>query len=106
MQTITIVLFAALLLNAAPVWAQAPKKMIEVEDGDLILLKDTARVRIVRRTEGNVRVVHNPQERWVIVLIDQVTPTKAADGRVDQAIVFQDVEKSNWGVGGKLASDK
>jgi TonB family protein len=93
-------LSASLLVSlcAAPVFAQAPKKMIELEDGDLILLKDTARVRVVRRTEGNVRVVHNPQERWVIVLIDQVTPTKAADGRVDQSLVFHDVE-GEWPLG-------
>ena len=87
-------------LCVSPLWAQAPKKIIEVEDGDLILLKDAARVRIVRRVEGNVRVVYNAQERWIVVLVDQVTSAKAADGRVDHSVVFHDVE-GEWPLGAR-----
>ena len=72
--------------------------MIEVEDGDVILLKDTARVRLVRRVEGNVRVVHNAQERWIVVLVDQQTAAKPLDGRVDLSFMFHDVEGEwPWG---------
>jgi len=85
-------------LCVPPLIAQSPNKMIEVEDGDVILLKDTARVRLVRRVQGNVRVVHNAQERWIVVLVDQQTATKPLDGRVDLSFMFHDVEGEwPWG---------
>ena len=94
-------LLGAFLLGSLcvpPLTAQAPKKMIEVEDGDVILLKDAARVRVVRRVEGNVRVVHNAQERWIVVLVDQLTAAKPLDGRVDLSFMFHDVEGEwPWG---------
>ena len=98
-------LFVPVLLASLcvpPLIAQAPKKMIEVEDGDVILLKDAARVRVVRRVEGNVRVVHNAQERWIVVLVDQQTATKPLDGRVDSTFVFYEVD-GDWPLGARPA---
>jgi TonB family protein len=95
-----LVAFLLASLSAPPFFAQSQKKMIEVEDGDLILLRDAARVRVVRRVEGTVRVVFNAQERWIIVLVDQVTPTKPADGRVDLTFNASRVE-GEWPLGAR-----
>jgi TonB family protein len=95
-----LVAFLLASLFVPPLNAQAPKKMIEVEDGDVILLKDSARVRVVRRVEGNVRVVHNAQERWILVLVDQQTATKPPDGRVDLSFMFHEVD-GEWPLGAR-----
>jgi hypothetical protein len=47
-----------------------PGNQIVVQDGDTIVVERDARVRIVRRTETQVRMVFNATERWLIVLAD------------------------------------
>jgi len=78
--------------------AQVPKKIVEVEDGDVILVKDPARVRIVRRAEGSVRAIFNPQQHSLIIFLDQASTARPADGRVDTTFTFQEVE-GEWPLG-------
>jgi TonB family protein len=85
-------------LSAQTTFAQAPGKIIEAVDGDVILVPDAARVRIVRRMEGNVRAVYNAQKRSIVVFVDQATRAKPADGRVDVIFTFEEVE-GQWPLG-------
>jgi TonB family protein len=82
---------------AAPASAQS-RKPIEAQDGDVILLRDTTRVRIVRRAEGNVRTIYNASQRWLIVLLDHAKAGTPPDGRVDVTYDFSDVE-GEWPLG-------
>jgi 4-oxalocrotonate tautomerase len=48
-----------------------------------------------------------PQQKREITAAITEAMVKIGKTTADQVhIVFQDIEKSNWGVGGKLASDK
>ena len=64
---------------------------IVARDGDVIVIENEARIGIVRRREGNVRVVFNAAERWLVVLVDDSTPAGPPDGRVDQAYHYTNV---------------
>ena len=96
MSRVLIPLVAA-VLGATTAFAQA-RKPIETQDGDVILVSDTARVRIVRRVEGNVRVVYNPAQRWLILLLDQAKRGTPPDGRVDSTYTFTSVN-GEWTLG-------
>lgn len=65
-----------------------PGNRVEVRDGDTVVIEDDARVRIVRRRNGNVRTVFHPTERWAIVLVDWATAKGGPDGRVDQTYSY------------------
>ena len=94
MRLLPIVL--AVALSAQSAQAPAPGRVIEVNDGDVIVVRDPATVRVVHRTDGVVRVLHNAAQRWIVMLVDQdpVGPTPGADF----TITFNDVEGA-WPLG-------
>jgi TonB family protein len=62
---------------------------IEARDGDLVVIEGSARVRIVRRQAAVLRVIHNPEEQWVVLLIDYVPANGGnPDGNVDTTYRF------------------
>jgi TonB family protein len=66
---------------------------IEAKDGDTIVLRGGARVRIVHRSEGVVRALYSADQRWIILVVDYVDPQKGApDGQVDDTYRFDGVE--------------
>lgn len=73
---------------------------IVAQDGDVVVVEDDARVRIVRRREVYVRAVFNAQERWLVLLLDQPAAGEPADGRVDWTYHFRDVE-GVWPLGAR-----
>jgi TonB family protein len=88
----------ALVMSMAPtVSAQRPTSplpsgnRIVVQDGDVVVVENDARIRIVRRREGKVRAVFNAAERWLLLLVDQATPAGSADGHVDFVHHYRDV---------------
>jgi protein TonB len=91
------VVLAASLAASSP---QAPRsgKIIEAGDGDVIVIRDRAAVRIVRRMEGDVRAIYNAAQRSIVVLVDQAIPGKAPDGRVDATFTFNDLDGA-WPLG-------
>ena len=100
-------LVAVLMMLTAPtVGAQRPTspppsgKHIIARDGDLVLVENDAKVGIVRRREAFARVVFNAEERWCLLLVDDVTPERPADGRVDAIHSFKEVGGS-WPFGAR-----
>jgi len=97
-----LVLVSLLMLSAAATAAAQrpaspplpPGKRIVAQDGDVVVVDNDARVRIVRRREGFVRVVFNAQEGWLVLLVDHDTPAGPADGRVDVVHFRRDVAGS------------
>ena len=70
-----------------------PGQRIEARDGDTIVIRDDARVRIVHRTEGTIRAVYNSSQRWLVLLIDYNEPkTGTPDGAVDATSTFQELD--------------
>src|SRR5215831_10433945 len=43
----------------------SPGQRIEAKDGDTVIVRNGARVRLVRRSEGTVRIVYNAANRWI-----------------------------------------
>lgn len=98
-----LVVSVAVTLSAVPLGAaQAPRaqrpatdplpigQRIVARDGDVVVVEDDARVRIVRRREANVRVVYNAAQRWVVILADYLVPD-GGDGRVDTSYTFSNL---------------
>lgn len=87
MLTAVPVLLLAQTLQRTPPSPAPPMpqgQRIEVHDGDTVIARDGARVRIVRRRDANVRAIYSKPQRWLVLLIDYVDPaTGAPDGRVD-----------------------
>jgi TonB family protein len=98
MSRVLIPLLAA-FMAAAPAAAQS-RKPIEAQDGDVIVVRDAMRVRIVRREEGNVRAIYEPAERWLLLLVDESSAGRPPDARVDQIYSFNDVE-GDWPLGAR-----
>jgi TonB family protein len=68
-------------------------------DGDTLVIPTGARVRVIRRTEGTLRIVHNAAARWVAILYDVARPAGASsEGKVDGSFRFDDVEGA-WPLG-------
>jgi len=101
----------AVLLSVPQAWAQYQKPIssstpppkggqrIEAHDGDTVFIRDGGRVRVVRRSEANVRAIYNAAQRWLVLLIDYVDPaTSAPDGKVDANYRFDDVDAA-WPLG-------
>jgi TonB family protein len=65
---------------------------LQASDGDLIVLDDEARLRVIRRRSGTVRAIYNEAQHWLVLLVDFDRSGAAADGRVDWHYQFQDVE--------------
>jgi TonB family protein len=94
--------FAALLVvslaaTGSPAFAQGQR--IEPKDGDVVVVQDGARVKMIRRSNATVRAVFNPAQRWLVILVDSALPGgRAPDGRVDTTYTFNDVT-GDWPLG-------
>ena len=64
---------------------------IQAADGDVIVLEDDARLRVVRHRSGVVRLIYNESQHWVLLLVDFDRAGTAGDGRVDWHYNFYDV---------------
>ena len=80
--------------------AQAPGggQVIRAKDGDVILVEHTDKVKIVRRRNANVRVLHSVEQRWVLILADWLDGPGGADGRVDYSFHFRELT-GEWPLG-------
>ena len=83
---------------ALPATAQVTGQTIRAKDGDVILVENTDKVKIIRRRQANVRILHYAQQRWVVVLADWVAVPGGGDGRVDWALHYRDVT-GTWPMG-------
>ena len=70
---------------------------IEVHDGDTVIVRDGARVKLVYRREAHVRAVYNASQHWLLLLVDYAT-NGAPDGGVDQSYTFHGLE-GDWPLG-------
>jgi TonB family protein len=84
-------------LAAAPVSAQL-RKPIQAQPGDLILVDGNAAVRIVRRNEAQIRAIHNPEKRTLVIIADYAVDGAQPDGRVDVILTFNDID-GEWPLG-------
>jgi len=64
---------------------------IQASDGDVILLDDDARIRVVRRRSGTARLIYNAEQHWVLLLVDFDKSGTAGDGKVDWHYQYFDV---------------
>jgi hypothetical protein len=55
---------------AVPVTAQTTGQTIRAKDGDVILVENNDKVKIIRRRQANVRILHYAEHRWIVVLAD------------------------------------
>ena len=78
--------------------AQVPGQIVRAKDGDTILVENDDKVKVVRRRHANVRVLHNPEQRWIIVLADWLGGDRGGDGVVDYVFDFRDVA-GEWPLG-------
>ena len=84
---------AALLACSVPLTAsaQVPGQTIRAKEGDVILVENDDKVRVVRRRHANVRIIHNAEQRWVLVLADWLSGSSGGDGRVDYSFDFREL---------------
>lgn len=72
---------------------------LDAQDGDVLVVEDDARVRVIRRRQAAVRTVYNAAERWVLVIADYATARgQTPDGRVDATFTFRDLT-GEWPLG-------
>lgn len=72
---------------------------VEVKDGDTIVVRGDARVRVIHRSEAMVRAIFNADQRSLILLADYVDPrTSTADGFVDSTYSFEELDGA-WPLG-------
>ena len=91
------VLFPVLALTLAA--TPQTQKPIAARDGDVIIMDSADRVRIVRRSEGQVRAIFNQQQKWMVVLVDGGSPaTRTPDGRPDWVFALSEVT-GEWPLG-------
>lgn len=66
---------------------------VEVKDGDTIVVRGDARIRVIHRSEAVVRAIYNAEQRSLILLADYVDPQKRApDGFVDSTYSFEELD--------------
>jgi TonB family protein len=88
-----------LALSLAGIGVSAQGQRIQPKDGDVLVIEDGARVKLVRRSNATVRAIFNPAQRWLVILVDSVMPGgHAPDGRVDNSYTFNDVA-GDWPLG-------
>jgi TonB family protein len=85
------------VVAAAPVSAQV-RKPIQAQDGDLILVEGGTRVRVVRRTDAQVRTIYLAAQRKLRVIADYAVDGAQPDGRVDMTFTFDAVD-GEWPLG-------
>jgi TonB family protein len=96
LRSAALILSAGLLLPqvpgvSAPADAQAAQdpRRIQARDGDIILIERGDTVRIVRRQHGEIRVVYDAAQDWLLILADYASrPGAGPDGGVDQTYSF------------------
>jgi TonB family protein len=110
-KTVFLLLLVLLILSTAPrMGSQRPPfpppsgNRIVVQDGEVIVVENDARVRIVRRREAHVRAVFNAGEHWLLLLVDHATSARSADGRVDWAYYYRNVG-GTWPLGPRWEGD-
>ncbi len=94
----TVGLFLVIVLAAQSTSAQARRpaptppperplpagQEIYARDGDRVIIEDAARVRVITRYTGTPRTVYNPDQHWLIVMVDFSSPENGApDGKPD-----------------------
>jgi TonB family protein len=95
-------LFVTAVLGQAP----APRPLsrpplpsgqrMTVNDGDLVVAENGARVRFIRRTQANVRSIFNNAEHWLVLLVDSASSDgRPPDGGVDVSFTFSDIS-GDW----------
>ena len=96
--------FADSALAAQTIFPRQPptsSRRIEGRDGDVVVLKGDDRLTVLRRREGNVRVVFDAARHWLLLLADYGSPSDAApDGIVDWVYSFRDVS-GEWPLGAR-----
>lgn len=96
MRTIVAGLVVGFSLTMGTADAQTPAP-IRASDGDVIIVEGDARVRLVRRREATVSAIHNPAERWLILMVDYAQQGKPPDGGIDSDFSFHEV--TGWPLG-------
>ncbi len=97
MRRMLVVLVAGSLAPAA-LSAQTPGQTIRAKDGDVILVENNDKVRIVRRHQANVRVVYNAAQKWILIVADHLAGPNGGDGRVDASYTFREIS-GEWPLG-------
>ena len=90
--------FVAAVVACSLTPAAVDAQMIRAKDGDIILVENDDKVRIVRRRQAHVRVLHKAEQQWVLVLADWMGVPGGADGRVDWAYSFRELTGA-WPLG-------
>ena len=97
--------FVITILLAAQL--QQPGRIV-AKDGDVIVSPLGAKLRFTQHAEGQVRVVYNEAQHWVILLVDHTGPSGTPDGTVDASYYFRGV--ATWPLGerweGRAAVDE
>jgi TonB family protein len=89
----------AVSLVATGIPALAQGRQIQPKDGDVVLIEDGARVKMIRRSNATVRTIFSPGQHWLVILVDSAMPGgRAPDGRVDTTYTFNDVT-GDWPLG-------
>jgi TonB family protein len=88
------------VLTERPSSAPLPAgQAISAKDGDTVVVDRGVRIRVVRRTEANARVLFSASERSVVLLVDFKGPAATQpDGNVDATYFFSNVAGA-WPLG-------
>jgi TonB family protein len=79
----------------------AQGQRIQPKDGDVLVVEDGARVKMIRRNNATVRAVYNAGQHWLVILVDSTLPGgRGPDGRVDATYTFNDVT-GEWPLGAR-----
>jgi TonB family protein len=82
---------------------------IQARDGDFVFVQNAEQVRVVRRREAMLRVLYQPAQRWIIVMVDYASPGVAPDNLTDVTYRYHDIS-GDWPLGerweGKAAIDE
>ena len=71
---------------------------VQAQDGDVVVVENDARVKIIHRREATVRAIYNSAQHWLVLLVDFASPGNPADGRVDWTYTYNDLI-GNWPLG-------
>jgi TonB family protein len=67
-------------------------RRIEANDGDTVLIREAARVQIIRRRRAFVRAIYNKEQQWLVLLVDHAREGGGArDGKVDGVYTYSRV---------------
>src|SRR5262245_42142707 len=100
--------FLIAILLAAQLQQPGRPAHVVAKDGDVIVSPLGAKLRFTQHAEGQVRVVYNESQHWLILLVDHTGPSGTPDGTVDASYYFRDV--AAWPLGerweGRAAVDE